>query len=77
MDRVFDAWKEELERHRATAKTKLAQDAIALWSDRKNVPYWGIHTTNLLAWTTSEPFREGTTINFEPIGQAFFLRICT
>lgn len=77
IDHVFDAWRQELLNHRASAKTLLAQHAIDSWSDRKNIPYWQVHTTNLLAAYPMEPLREGTTINFEPIasvdGQGFFL----
>jgi Xaa-Pro aminopeptidase len=77
VDQIFDGWRTELLRQRASAKTLLAQRAIDFWSDRKNVPYWQIHTTNLLAAFPVGPLREGTTINFEPIasidGQGFFL----
>jgi Xaa-Pro aminopeptidase len=77
VDQIFDAWRTELLRQRASAKTLLAQRAIDSWSDRKNVPYWQVHTTNLLAGFPVGPLREGTTINFEPIasidGQGFFL----
>lgn len=77
VDEIFDAWRKELISHRASAKTALAQHAIDSWVDRKNVPFWQIHTTNLLAARPSGPLREGTTINFEPIasvdGQGFFL----
>lgn len=77
VDSVFEAWRRELVSHRASAKSPLAQHAIASWSDRKNVPYWQIHTTNLVAASPAGPLREGTTINFEPIasidGQGFFL----
>ena len=77
VDQVFEVWKTELVRHRAAAKSSLAQHAIDLWSDRKNVPFWQIHTTNLVAAAPAGPLREGTTINFEPIasvdGQGFFL----
>ena len=77
VDQVFDVWKAELVRHRAGAKSALAQHAIEIWSDRKNVPFWQIHTTNLVAAAPSGPLREGTTVNFEPIasvdGQGFFL----
>ena len=77
VDQVFAAWRQELLSHRASAKSPLAQHAIDSWSDRKNVPYWQVHTTNLVASFPREPFREGTTINFEPIasvdGQGFFL----
>ena len=76
-DQVLDAWQRELARHKGTAKTALAQHAIELWSDRKNIPFWQIHTTNLLAGYPSDPLRAGVTVNFEPIasvdGQGFFL----
>jgi Xaa-Pro aminopeptidase len=55
----------------------LAQHAIDSWSNRKNVPFWQVHTTNLLPAVPVGPLRAGTTINFEPIasvdGQGFFL----
>lgn len=74
---VFESWRKELVSHRASAKNTLAQHAIDLWSDRKNVPFWQIHTTNLLAAYPSEPFRDGVVVNYEPIasvdGQGFFL----
>lgn len=77
VDQVFEAWRTELLRHRGSAKTLLAQHAIDSWSDRKNVPFWQIHTTNLVAAFPVGPLRDGTTINFEPIasidGQGFFL----
>ena len=77
IDQVFDAWKGELLRHRESAKSAMAKRAIDAWSDRKNIPYWEIHTTNLLPALPPEPLRAGTTINFEPIasvdGQGFFL----
>ena len=77
VDRVFEAWQRELVSHRASAKSLLAQHAIESWSDRKNIPYWQVHTTNLVAAYPIGPLREGTTINFEPIasvdGQGFFL----
>ena len=77
VDQIFEAWRAELLRHRASAKTLLAQHAIDSWSDRKNVPYWQVHTTNLMAGLPVGPLRQGTTINFEPIasvdGQGFFL----
>jgi Xaa-Pro aminopeptidase len=77
IDQVFDAWRKELLSHRASAKTVLAQHAIDAWSDRKNIPFWQVHTTNLVAALPTEPLRAGTTINFEPIaavdGQGFFL----
>jgi Xaa-Pro aminopeptidase len=76
VDQVFDAWRRELLRHRAAARTLLAQRAIDSWSKRENVPFWQVHTTNLIA-AYPGPLRAGTTINFEPIasidGQGFFL----
>lgn len=76
-DQVFDAWRAVLVQHRTSAKTLLAKRAIDSWSDRKNVPYWQVHTTTLSAGFLVGPLREGTTINFEPMasidGQAFFL----
>lgn len=77
VDQVFEAWRTELLRHRPSAKSLLAQHAIDAWSDRKNVPYWQVHTTNLMAGFPTGPLKEGTTINYEPIasidGQGFFL----
>jgi Xaa-Pro aminopeptidase len=77
VDQIFDAWSAELLRHRASAKTVLARHAIDSWSDRKNAPFWQVHTTNLMAGRPVGPLRLGTTINFEPIvsvdGQGFFL----
>ena len=77
VDQIFAAWRAELLRHRASAKTVLARHAIDSWSDRKNAPYWQVHTTNLMAGRPVGPLKMGTTINFEPIvsvdGQGFFL----
>jgi Xaa-Pro aminopeptidase len=77
VDQVFDAWRDELVRHRAAAKTPLAQRAIDLWSKRENVPFWQVHLTNLVAAYPAGPLQVGTTINFEPIvsidGQGYFL----
>jgi Xaa-Pro aminopeptidase len=77
VDQVFDAWQKELVSHRRSAKSLLAQHAIDSWSDRKNIQYWQVHTTNLVAAYPAGPLRAGTTINFEPIasvdGQGFFL----
>ncbi len=77
VDQVFDAWQKELVSHRRSAKSVLAQHAIDSWSDRKNIPFWQVHTTNLVAASPSGPLRQGTTINLEPIaavdGQGFFL----
>jgi hypothetical protein len=73
----LDAWRKELISHRESAKSELSQHAIDLWSDRKNVPFWQIHTTNHPAGYPTEPLREGVTVNYEPIasvdGQGFFL----
>ncbi len=77
VEQVFETWRSELLRHRSSAKSLLAQHAIDSWSDRKNIPYWQVHTTNLMAGLPIGPLREGTTINYEPIasinGQGFFL----
>lgn len=77
VDQIFQAWRGELLHQRSSAKSKLAQHAIDSWSDRNNVPYWQVHTTNLMAGLPSGPLRQGTTINFEPIasvdGEGFFL----
>jgi Xaa-Pro aminopeptidase len=77
VDHVFDAWRQELVSHRVSARSLLAQHAIDSWSDRRNIPYWQVHTTNLVAAYPMGPLRDGTTINFEPIasvdGQGFFL----
>lgn len=76
VDQVFVAWKNELISHRAMARTVLAQHAIES-SDRKNLPFWQIHTTNVVTAYPSGHLQPGTTINFEPIasvdGQGFFL----
>ncbi len=41
------------------------------------MPYWQVHTTNLIAGHQVGPLRQGTTINFEPMasvdGQGFFI----
>jgi Xaa-Pro aminopeptidase len=77
VDQVFEVWRKELASHRVSAKSLLAQHAIDSWSDRKNVPFWQVHTTNLVAAYPSGPLKAGTTINYEPIasvdGQGFFL----
>jgi Xaa-Pro aminopeptidase len=77
VDQVFDAWRAELLHHRDSARTLLAQRAINSWSKRENVPFWQVHTSNLLAGFPVGPLRAGTTINFEPIAsiddQGFFL----
>jgi Xaa-Pro aminopeptidase len=77
VDQVFEAWSSELLRHGATAKSVLARQAIDEWSRRDKVPYWVIHTMNLVLGDISGPLRAGTTIAFEPIasagGQEFYL----
>jgi hypothetical protein len=77
VDQVFDVWKKELIGDRAAAKTALAQHAIDSRADRRYVPFWQVHTTNLTAAYPSGALHPGTTINFEPIaavdGQGFFL----
>lgn len=77
VNQVFDAWRTDLLLHRESAKSPLARHAIDSWSDRRNVPFWQIHTSNLIAAAPPDPLRTGTTINFEPIasidGQGFFL----
>ncbi|HEY6369347.1 MAG TPA: aminopeptidase P N-terminal domain-containing protein [Candidatus Sulfotelmatobacter sp.] len=77
VDQVFEVWRWELLRHRAAAKSALAQHAIDSWSKRENVPFWQIHATNLVAARPPATLPAGMTINFEPIasvdGQGFFL----
>jgi Xaa-Pro aminopeptidase len=74
---VFDAWKAELLRHRAFVNGPLAKQAIETWSDRKNVPYWQIHTSNLDTGSIDGGLRVGMVIDFEPIvsigGQGYYL----
>jgi len=77
VDQVYEVWCSELLRHRAAAKSALAQHAIDSWSKRENVPFWQIHATNLLASRPPATLPAGMTVNFEPIasidGQGFFL----
>jgi Xaa-Pro aminopeptidase len=77
VDQVFDAWRNELVSHRPSAKGSLARHAIESWSNRNQVPFWQVHTSNLSTGSPVGPLRAGTTINFEPIasidGQGFFL----
>ena len=74
---VYEAWSQELLNHRSAARSALTQHAIDSWSKRENVPFWQIHTSNVLAGWPPDPLPAGTTINFEPIasadGQGFFL----
>jgi len=76
-DGAFEIWKGELLRHRESAKSPLAQRAIETWSERKNVPYWQMHTMNLDAGYIEGPLRPGMVIDFEPIasigGQGYYL----
>src|SRR4051812_10066578 len=77
VDQVFDAWRTELLKHRSSVKTSLARRAIEQWSDRKNIPFWQVHTMNLEAGLPKGGLRAGTTIDFEPIaaieGQGYYL----
>lgn len=74
---AFEIWKNELVRHRQSAKSLLAKRAIETWSERKNVPYWQIHAMNLDAGYIEGPLRAGMVIDFEPIasigGQGYYL----
>jgi Xaa-Pro aminopeptidase len=76
-DGVFEAWKQELLAHRDKVKGALAKQAIENWTERKNVPYWQMHTMNLEAGYIDGPLRSGMTIDFEPIasigGQGYYL----
>jgi hypothetical protein len=76
-DQAFAIWKGELLRNRESAKSELAQKAIAAWSDRKNIPYWQWHTMNLDAGYVEGALRAGMVIDFEPIasigGQGYYL----
>jgi len=73
---LFDVWSDELLRHRATAKSALARQAIDEWSDADRVPYWQIHTINLVEGFV-RTLRAGMTIALEPImsigGQGYYL----
>jgi len=42
-DQAFEIWRSELQRQGEAAKTSLAKEAVANWSERKNVPYWQMH----------------------------------
>ncbi len=67
VDQVYEAWRVELLRHRTTVKSVLAQHAIDSWTKRENVPFWQIHTTNLVAAFPPPALPAGMTVNFEPI----------
>ncbi len=77
VQQLYDAWRDELVRHRQGAKTDMARRAIDTWSKRENVPFWGPHTMNLDAGFIEGPLRAGMTIDFEPIaaidGQGYYL----
>jgi Xaa-Pro aminopeptidase len=77
VDQVFDAWRAELLSHQGSARSSLARRAIEEWSDRKNVPFWQVHTMNLDVGLPKGGLRAGTTLDFEPIasidGQGYFL----
>jgi Xaa-Pro aminopeptidase len=70
-------WRAELLRHQDSAKSDLAKRAIAEWSQRDKVPFWQMHTINLVEGNISGPLRENTTLAFEPIvsmgGQGYYL----
>ncbi len=76
-DQAFETWKTELLRHQDTARSELARQAIKAWSDRKNVPYWQMHTMNLDAGYIEGALKTGMVIDFEPIasigGQGYYL----
>jgi Xaa-Pro aminopeptidase len=76
-DRVFAAWAQELLRQHESTKSALAKQAVETWSERKNVPYWQVHTMNLDAGFVDGVFRAGMTVDFEPIasigGQGYYL----
>jgi Xaa-Pro aminopeptidase len=77
VDEVFQAWRNELLAHQSSAKSSLAQRAIAAWSQKDGAPFWQVHTINLLAGNPPSPLRAGTTVAFEPIasidGQGYYL----
>ena len=74
---AFEIWRSELRRQGEAAKTSLAKEAVANWSERKNVPYWQMHTMNLGAGYIEGALRAGMVIDFEPIasigGQGYYL----
>ena len=76
-DQAFEIWRTELRQRGEAAKTPLAKEAVANWSERKNVPHWQMHTTNLSAAFIEGPLRAGMVIDFEPIasigGQGYYL----
>lgn len=66
-DQVFASWREELLHQRQLAMKDVTKRAIEFWADRKNVPYWQMHTMNLDAGFIEGPLRAGMVIDFEPI----------
>ena len=76
-DQAFEIWQSDLRRQGQAAKAELAKEAVANWSERKNVPYWQMHTMNLEAGYIEGPLRTGMVIDFEPIvsigGQGYYL----
>ena len=76
-DQAFEIWRTELRRAGASAQSALTRAAVTRWSQRKNVPYWQIHATNLSAAPIEGPLRSGMVIDFEPIasidGQGYYL----
>lgn len=76
-DQAFEIWRLELRRRGESAKTSLAKEAVPNWSERKNVPYWQMHTTNMAAGYIEGALRAGMVIDFEPIvsigGQGYYL----
>jgi len=77
VEQAFEVWRAELQRAGAAGKTLLAKEAVANWSERKNVPFWQMHTMNLAAGYIEGPLRSGMVIDFEPIasigGQGYYL----
>jgi Xaa-Pro aminopeptidase len=76
-DQAFEIWRSELRRRGESAKTSLAKEAVANWSERKNVPYWQMHTMNMAAGYIAGELRGGMVVDFEPIasigGQGYYL----
>jgi len=76
-DQAFEIWRSELRRRGESAKTSLAKEAVANWSERKNVPYWQMHTMNMAAGYIEGALRAGMVVDFEPIvsigGQGYYL----
>lgn len=77
VNQVFAAWQTELLRHKGSAKTALAKEAMERWSKRENLDAFYVHTLSPNEGAAQEPFRAGTAIAFEPQasihGQAYYL----